>query len=339
MIEINYNVNDFDLKINKNSLLGKKILSLIKKSSEQENVVKIKFNSAKAFNSENINYIPNVNIIELGKKFNTPIDLSKYLKLKEIIIGDSFNSNIIWSDSIEKIIFSVYSIFNQKINNYPKKLKYLEFGTKFNQEVNNLPSSIKYLKFGCEFNNLINNLPNGLEYLFLSSKFKQDLNFLPESLITLELETTSLSESLNNLPNNLQELSLPYYYKYNLDNLPNNIKYLKLSVLPEITKLPDKIEKLEIKLNFITKLKDIKNFQNIKELIINDFNIDANIIDFLLKINNDFTNIKKINIYSYKYTDANIFKNNIHKINDIYKMSKNKDSSKNIFIFSKINKY
>ena len=352
MIEINYNIKDFDLKINSNTDLGKKILNLIKKSDKQENIIKIKFNSTKSFNSKNINSVPNVNIIELGKKFNTPIDLSKYTILKEISIGDKFNSYIIWSDSIEKIVFSYLSLFNQKINNYPKNLKHLVFGQKFNQEVNNLSTNIKYLKFGGEFNKKINNLPNSLEYLYLGSEFNQDLDLLPESLITLEFEKSFslFSKSLINLPNNLKKIIFPENYMYNdkfntlpnninnLDALPNNINYLELPKSPNINKLPEKIEIVEIKFNFFTNLVNLKNFKNIRELNINDYVVDLNFVENLLENKNKLININKINITICLNDNSKIdlFNNNLLKINKIYKITEKKDFCKNLFILERI---
>lgn len=335
MVEINYYSNDFSLKINTNSNLGKKILNLIKKTKEEEEII-IKFNSAKSFNSKNINSIPNANFMVFGNDFDTPIDLSKYIQIKEVLFGRSFNSNITWSNFIEKIIFPVCSAFNQKINDYPIKLKYLEFGTKFNQEVNNLPNSLKYLKFGCEFNKNLNNLPNGLEKILLGPKFNQELNFLPESLITLQFDPfTQLTIGLDNLPNNLQELSIPCDYKYNLDNLPDNIKYLKLPKLPNISKLPNKIEKLEIKFDFFSKLIGIINYENIKELIINDpNNANINFIDELILIKNNISNISKIYIYGLC---SLFFLKNINKINNIYKISDIEEMSGDMLVLEKIN--
>lgn len=350
MIQINYNVNQFDLTLNTNSDLGKKILNLIKNLPEQENMIKIQFNSANSYNLNNINSTSNANIIEFKKKFNAKINLSKYTKLKEVLFGDSFNSSIIWSDSIEKIIFSHFSNFNQILNIYPKKLKYLEFGNNYNQEVNNMSSNIKYLKFGDTFNNLIDNLPNGLEYLLLGQGFNQNLDFLPESLITLNFSvSTFFNKSLDNLPNNLQELSLPINYKNNLDNLPNNIKYLKLSALSNITKLPNAIEKVEINSDFFLKLIKLKNFKIIKELIINDdyfnnnfnnnyFNknyFNKNFIDKLFEISNEITNIKKINLVLNFPKDLHDFKTSLNDLNNIYKISEKKNNYKNVFILEK----
>jgi hypothetical protein len=55
--------------------------------------------------------------------------------------------------------------FNQPVDNLPKTITHLTFGSKFNQLVNNLPKSLKYLTFGYDFNQPVDKLPENLTHL------------------------------------------------------------------------------------------------------------------------------------------------------------------------------
>lgn len=265
-------------------------------------------------------------IIELGNKFNMSVDFSKLINLKEILIGNTFNSELILPDSVEKILFSQSSNFNIQIKNYPAKLTHLTFGFKYNQSIDNLPQLLKYLKFGSNFNQQINNLPNKLEYLFLDYYFNQNLDFLPETLKTLEFANTmEFKNSLDNLPINLSTLLLGHTHdgkigKINLDNLPNNITCLRLRIcnLINITKLPQKIKKLIIIGNDMYNFKNItniKNYNNINQIEMAP--VDINHIDIFLQSENIKTITIELPINSYTLNQMILsIKDKINKINN-----------------------
>lgn len=315
MINIEYLVDKYNLSIDTNSELGKKVLNIINKNTTDNNTIKIIFNSTKSYNKKNFDKITNTKIVELGYKFDTPVDFTKLINLITILIGRVFNSDIILPDSVEKIICHDNSLFNLKIKNYPKKLKYLKFGTYFNQSVDFLPDKLEYLKFGNDFNQPIKNLPNKLEYLYLGQRFNHDLDFLPESIITLEFDYfyVFFSKSLDNLPFNLKSLSLsskiydnnnkllsivtPNYY----NNLPDNISFLRISDLKNISKFPKKINKLIlINSDEFSNIINIDNHDKISEMEIHF--IEMNIFDIFFSIKN----MKKMKISSL-YNKHNIY--------------------------------
>lgn len=336
IIDIDYLVDKYNLSLNTNSNLGKKILNLINNNS-CDDIVKIKFNSTKSYNKKNFEKILNTKIVELCENFNTSVNFTKLINLTEIIIGRYFNSDIILPDSVEKISFDENSIFNCKIEKYPKKLTFLKFGFHFNQSVENLPMLLKHLIFGYSFNQQINNLPQTLEYLYIGQQFNQNLDFLPNSIITLEfnLKGMTFSKSLDNLPISLKNLLLSSSYAdkiylddynftpnyiSNLNNLPDNIEYLRISNLKDIYKFPQKISKLVLfnSYNF-SNITNIKNYDNITELEI-EF-VENNIFDIF----SDIKNIKKMTVIiccpkTSKHCDKNILfiQKKLNELNNLY---------------------
>ncbi len=72
MIQINHNADEYELKIDINSDLGKKILNLINKN-KAANLIKIKFNSSKSYNPKKFEKMIGTEIVELSNNFNIPV--------------------------------------------------------------------------------------------------------------------------------------------------------------------------------------------------------------------------------------------------------------------------
>lgn len=352
MIDINYGVNEFNIKTNINSTNGKKILKLLNDTkNNDENKVKLTFNSNKSFNLKNILMSSNAKIIVFGDNFNTQIDLKKFTKLDSVIFGTKFNSSVTWSNSITKIYFSYYGKFNQPLNNLPKRLDILSLSGSFNQPLDNLPNGLENLTLYGSFNQPLNNLPNGLKNLILGDTFNQPLDFLPESLHKLEFEQYDpcfFSHSFENLPIGLETLLLPdsFVHNPNIDNLPNRIKNLRLpctinKVPTNIIKLPDKIEKIEINLKIFKTFILMKNHDKVKELIIELDNYISNhdIIDIIYIVkyfseNNDMVNLKKITIQSNH--DFNNYDGELNKLGEKFLITKsNKNYRYNRYLIKK----
>lgn len=353
MINIEYLVGKYNLSFDTNSELGKKVMNIINKNTTDNDTVKIIFNSTKSYNKQKFEKMINTKIVELGNNIDTPVDFTKLINLIEITIGKVFNSNLVLPDSVEKIICHDYSIFNFKIKNYPKKLKYLKFGICFNQPVDNLPDKLEYLKFGDNFNQPIKNLPDKLEYLYLGQCFNHDLDFLPESVITLEFYYHSMffSKSLDNLPISLKSLLLSstVYDNNNklsvittnyYNNLPDNISFLRISNLKNISKFPKKINKLIIiNSDEFFNIINIDNHDKINEIEIHF--IEMNIFDVFFSIKN----IKKMTISSlhnkhHIYGEHNnkyisFIEKKTKELNDKCKIKIIKEYGYKIYIFEK----
>ena len=336
MIDISFQAKKYNIQLDTDSNLGKRILNLINNSTEPNKAVKVKFESNKSFNLKKLEkFAGSVDIVEIGENFNTQIDLSKFNKLKEVSVGKKFNSEIKFPGGVENIIFNEYSQFNTEIKEYSKSLKYLEFGIAYNKQLDNLPASLETLKTGNNFNQPINNLPTGLKHLYLNYSFTHKLDFLPESLLTLEFVADSpYDQPLDNLPIGIQKLYLSFDFSQSINNLPDSIVELRLSSLKKITgnKFPSKIKKLT--LLYASEFSKIKNFLNydlIERLEVcqisyddDKINIDkfiditCKVKEILLKFNYNNRNIKLIethmkqfeNIYNIK-----IVKNHSSEIN------------------------
>lgn len=332
MIDISFQVNKFNIQLDTDSNLGKSILDLINNSTEPNKAVRIKFESNKSFDLKVLGkFAGSIVTVEIGENFNTPIDLTKFNKLKEVYVGRKFNSEIKFSSNVEKIIFSEYSQFNTEIKEYPKSLKYLEFGHIYDKQLNNLPVSLETLKTGNDFNQPLNNLPNGLKYLYLGYSFEHKLDFLPESLLTLEFMADSpYDQPLDNLPIGIQKLYLSFDFSQSINNLPDSIIELRMSSLKKITgnKFPSKIKKLT--LLYASELSKIKNFLNyglIERLEVcqisyddDKINIDkfiditCKVKEILLKFNYNNRNIKLIETHMKQF--ENIYNTKIIKKNN-----------------------
>ena len=207
--------------------------------------------------------------------------------LKEFYSGNCFNKDIIFPDSVEKIVFGIF--FNKYIRKYPKNLKSIEFGKKFNQNIDNLPNSLEYLYlcgdfnqsidnlpsslkkisffniFYSFFNKPVDNLPSNLEEIYFFGDFNQPIDNLPSSLKILFLNG-HFFQSIDNLPTNLIKIifSKSGIFNYSINNLPNSVEEI---ILPNIYSLP--IEKIPDKLQNIEVLKKYPYINDLKKLFKN----------------------------------------------------------------------
>lgn len=141
-----------------------------------------------SFNQSIDNLPDNIEVLDIGCNFNKPINkLPKSLKYFKL--GNMFNQEInnLPNGLINLTIRDYYQInpckymfynyrgeyqyelsFNQRIDNLPQSLEYLELGDKFDQPVDKLPSTLKHLKLGKHFKQSLKNLTCSLESLTLS---------------------------------------------------------------------------------------------------------------------------------------------------------------------------
>jgi hypothetical protein len=278
-MEITYVNYVCNLKIETDSPLCKKILELVSKENKKKLTIKI--NSNKSIETFTNSQLVNATIIKIGDNVNMQIDLSKFKKSKEIYFGNSFNSEFILSDSIQKIIFKRDSVFNKQNKMYPEYLLHLEFGYCFNQPLDNLPNRLKYLLLGYQFN--------------------QQLEFLPESLLFLEFEgSTVFNNQLDNLPNNISTLRIKNL-DTNINKFPTNIKILHLGDAKNLS-------------NII----NIKNYNCIEEIVIDDtLPKPEAIIDIISGFHDYMSNLKKI-ICKDNY--GHMMMNDAHKISNMYNL-------------------
>jgi hypothetical protein len=142
---------------------------------------------------------------------------------KTLIIYNNFLPNIY--NDIEKIVFSQYSLFNQKVDNLPQSLIELIFCFHFNQKVDNLPKNITHLTFGVFFNTKIDNLPKNLTYLKFSGPFNNKIN-IPKNLKILHIPCHI--NLINNIPKHIEKIHIEFdiieSYNKKVENLPLTLK-------------------------------------------------------------------------------------------------------------------
>lgn len=92
--------------------------------------------------------------------------------------------------SVDNIIFS--HEFNQPVNNLPRNVRRVEFGSNFNRNIRCLSKYdyIKYLEVGESFNKKLDHLPDCLEELVIANPYyPYNLNRLPKNLKKLVVHT------------------------------------------------------------------------------------------------------------------------------------------------------
>eukprot|EP00434_Breviolum_minutum_P001192 symbB.v1.2.001043.t2/scaffold56.1/size371842/14 len=194
------------------------------------------------------------------QSFERLIKLGSSLPLQKLTLSNSFNlslKNVEFPRSLRYLEFGYE--FNQPLEDVklPNGLEILAFGQKFNQSLKGvkLPCKLQSLKFGLKFNQSLEEvyLPNSLQSLALGGDFGHHLLHLnfPSNLQKLELGKIS-SEILENLelPNALETLFFNQYFDASLDGLrfPLGLKTLVLGDTfdhpLETTTFPDNLQSL-----------------------------------------------------------------------------------------------
>ncbi len=117
---------------------------------------------------------------------------------------------------------------NIPVDNLPESIRYLTLEN-FNLTVNNLPRGVKKITFGSGFNKSVDNLPVELEDLDLGYNFNQLVDNLPPNLKSLRLGPR-FNKKITSLPNSIEYISFDSPYPFSLDCLPNTIKIIEFSL-------------------------------------------------------------------------------------------------------------
>lgn len=190
----------------------------------------IKFN---IFNKQLDYMIPELELLDTGHKFNSPINISD-TKLKKLIFGYSFNQEVNnLPETLEMIKFG-YS-FNKSVDNLPTNIHSLYFGYSFNQNVSFLPETIETLSFDYSFNQDISNLPIGIKNLIITSqsnktkcKFKQHIDCIPNNIENLTLLNIDYDKIIHKLPTKLNNIFILTKFAYKINKSTSNTNILDI---------------------------------------------------------------------------------------------------------------
>lgn len=184
------------------------------------------------------------------------------------------------------------SQFEDKIENLPKSLTYINMNCNFNHNLNAFKdlTKLRFLKLTDLFNKqLTGMLPDNLEYLFLGTYFNGDLNHLPRNLTYLDI-IGNYSRPIRTLPPNLRFLKISGKFSNEI-NLPKNIQKLIIFGKSGLITSEFSLDRLEtlilsgsfIFVNHLPALKNLALFCESEDILMINYNFTRNLDRIVLK--------------------------------------------------------
>lgn len=212
-------------------------------------------------------------------------------------------------------ILTFGSSFNQPIDNLPDSVEEIFFFSIpepyvfFNQPINNLPRNLKKLQLSEDFNHSLDNLPHSLELLILRYEFNKPVDFLPMNLKVLTIDG-NFNQSIDNLPDSLEFLFFsPRIYDREISCLPNNLRILGWCVdgYDKNYRLPVNLDTFMYFSNYNTSHKELELPKNLRRLYIKDYDNKLILPDSLETL-----------AIGYEYQHFNFFVNSIELKSNLF---------------------
>ena len=140
--------------------------------------------------------------------------------------------------------------FNEKLKNIQEDIEIIIFEnnnySKFNQKVDNLPQNLTYLNLGCNFNQKVDKLPKNITEIIFDFCFNQPVDNLPERLTKITFGYC-FNKKVDNLPDSLTQITFGKMFNQMIEKMPLSIKEVKIYNISLITKIPSECEIIELK--------------------------------------------------------------------------------------------
>jgi len=208
---------------------------------------------SKSYN-ESINHFPkSLTNLDLGSKFDVPIDGVVFPNLKSIKFGCAFNRDISANMFPQLTHMELSDLFVQSIEGVvPTTVTHLTFGSRFDQSVSgHIPESVTHLTFGSNFNRSIyNSIPANVTHLTFGTRFNKPISDLIHRHVTnltfgkhfnqciadsIPLSVTHLTfgEHFNqpiagHIPASVEKLIFGYEFNQSIREIPLTVKFLQL---------------------------------------------------------------------------------------------------------------